>query len=244
MVATVAALCIAMSPPLQRYAGEPPRLRVPQPQIAMVAASAAGFAPPGWQVERAILGDLNRDKRPDLVVVLKGADPNCVMPTDAADGSINTNPRLVLVAFASKAGFALQSTSARIIPRIDDPYLDDPLNLDALAIRNGVLQLGLTFFRSMGGWTTYSSKFSFRWDGRRLALIGFDREAVRRNSGETETLSVNFVTGRAKQLTGSIGDDGNGGNGAARWRRLAAGQRASLETIGNGLAYQPKLAAP
>jgi hypothetical protein len=235
MVAAVA-LCIALSQP---YAGDLPALRAPMPKILSMAASAAGFAPPGWTVEHAVRGDLDRDGKPDLVVVLKGVDPRCIVRTENAAGTMDTNPRLLLVAFARKPGFALAGANAKVIPRIDDPYMDDPFNADALVIRNGALRLGLTFWRSMGGWTTYTSTLSFRWDGRRFALIGYDRETLKRNSGETETISVNFVTGRAKRTTGSMEDDVAD---STRWKRLPAQKAPDLASIGDGLAYEPKLA--
>ncbi len=189
-------------------------------------------------VEQAIRGDLDRDGRPDLVVVLRGKDPKCIVETENAAGSMDTNPRILLVAFARNAGFALQTANAKVIPRIDDPYMDDPLNADALAIRNGTLRLGLTYWRSMGGWTTYTSTLAFRWDSRRFALIGYDRETLKRNSGETETVSVNFVTGRAKIVTGSMEDDIED---SASWKRLPAQKPPTLDAIGDGLAFEPRL---
>ena len=238
MITAVAAICIAASGPPAPYEGEPPGLIAPKPKLPASAASAAGFAPRGWKVERAITGDLNRDGRPDLAVILKGTDPKCVVPTENAGGSPDTNPRLLLVAFAGKAGFTLQLANATVIPRTDDPYMDDPLNLDDFAIRGGVLRLALNFWRSMGGWTTYSSTLSFRWDGQRFPLIGFDRETLRRNSGETETLSVNYLTGRTVIAKGSIEDDARG---TSRQQRIPVQKTASLETFGNGLDYEPKL---
>lgn len=241
MIAAAAAICVAASQPAESYAGEPPSLRAARPDLPAFAASAAGFAPSGWKMERAIKGDLNRDGRPDLVVILHGADLDCIVPTDDAAGSIDTNPRVVAVAFAAKAGYALQLANAAVIPRIDDPYMDDPLNLDACGISGGVLRLGLTFWRSMGGWTTYSSTLSFRWDGRQFPLIGFDRETLKRNSGATETLSVNFVTRQVKIVTGSMEDDVDD---TTRRHRIPAQTAGSLETIGDGLAYEPILTRP
>jgi hypothetical protein len=89
----------------------------------------------------------------------------------------------------------------------------------------------------MGGWTTYTSTLSFRWNGRRLRLIGFDRESLQRNSGETETISANYLTGRARITTGSMEDDVQD---RTRWRQLAP-RADSLETIGDGLGFEPTL---
>jgi hypothetical protein len=236
MVPVIAAICIAAVYPAGRYDGEPPALRVPAPKIPLRAASAAGFAPRGWSVEKAIKGDLNRDGRPDLAVILKGGDANCIVQPDGAPEPMDTNPRLVLIAFGTKTGFSLQLVNPRVIPRIDDPHMDDPLNLDAFKIRQDVLRLGLTSWRSMGGWTTFSSTFSFRWDGSRMRMIGFDRDTTHRNSGETETLSVNFVTGTVRAATRSIEGDRVGTG-----RSLRIPQKLeALETMEDGLGYEPK----
>lgn len=235
---TAAAICIALAQPSAPYAGEPPRLRLPKPMIPASARSAAGFAPAGWKVEQAIKGDLNRDGRPDLAVILRGVDPDCVVKTEGVASSIDTNPRVLLVAFAGRSGFELRSANAAVIPRMDDPAMDDPLTPDAFAIRAGVLRLGLTYWRSMGGWTSFSSTLSFRWDGRRLALIGFDRETLRRNSGETETLSVNFLTWQAEIVTGSMEDDVDD---IRRKVRIPDQNPVYLDAIGDGLEYEPRL---
>ena len=43
---------------------------VPAAQIPAVSATAAGFAPPGWRVEKRVVGHLDGDGRKDLAVVL------------------------------------------------------------------------------------------------------------------------------------------------------------------------------
>lgn len=104
-------------------------------------------------------------------------------------------------------------------------------------IRAGAMRLGLTYWRSMGGWTTFSSTLSFRWDGAHLRLIGFDRESLQCNSGETEMLSVNFLTRRAKTVKGSMQDEVVD---RTTWHRVT-GQGETLEMIGDGLAFEPQL---
>ncbi|WP_305172792.1 hypothetical protein [Sphingomonas aurea] len=179
-------------------------------------------------------GDLNRDGKPDIAAVLKGADPNCIVHIEGISTPLDTNPRVLLVAFGQAGGYRLQLANAAVIPRIDDRYMDDPFAPDALTIRGDVLRLGLSYWRSMGGWTTYTSTLAFRWDGARFRLIGFDKEALQRNSGETETLSANFVTARVKIVTGSMEDDVAS---KTRWQRTKQ-VPASLETIGDGLAFE------
>ena len=230
MLAAAAAICVALAKP---YDGDAPALLAPKLSMPAFASTAAAFVPEGWRVDRELRGDLNRDGRVDLVAVLKGNDPRCVVQIDDRSEPLDTNPRMLLVAFGSEAGFRLLLANSAVIPRVEDPYMDDPLN--DLAIRGGVLRLGLSSWRSMGGWTTFSSTLSFRWDGRRMRLIGFDRETLQRNTGETETLSVNYSTGRARVVIGSMQDDVAD---STRWRQVAAAG-VTLETIGDGMALEP-----
>lgn len=231
-----AAICIALTQP---YAGEPPALRAAAPAIPATAFSAEGFAPPGWEVVSSAEGDLDFDGHSDLAVILKGTDPGCIVDTGNAGEPLDTNPRVLLVAFARPEHFVLQVTNAAIIPRKDDPYMDDPLTPDAFTIKNGVLRLGLTYWRSMGGWTTYSTTLSFRWDEHAFPLIGYDRQTVNRASGETETVSVNYPARRAFTAKGSIEDDKPG---PKRWQRILPHKPETLASIGDGLDFEPKLA--
>jgi hypothetical protein len=236
MVPLIADICIAAVQPTAEYKGEIPTLRKPAPVFPAQAASAAGFAPRGWKVEKAVKGDLNRDGRADLALILKGADTNCILQPDGKPEPIDTNPRVVLVAFGTNAGFVRQVVGSKVIPRIDDPYMDDPLNPDTFAIRQNVLRMGLSYWRSMGGWTTFSSTFSFRWDGKRMRLIGFDKDTTQRNSGQTEQLSVNLVSGFVKATKGSIEDDSVR---TVSLKRIPQKPEA-LDTMDDGLGYEPK----
>ncbi len=235
MTPVAAAICAVLTSTAAD--GEPPALRSEKPRFAATARSAAAFVPPGWSLERVVQGDLNRDGRPDLAAIVKGADPHCIVHIDGIAEPLDTNPRVLIVAFGQAGGYRLQLANSAVIPRLDDRYMDDPLNPDAFVIRGDILRLGLGFWRSMGGWTIYTSTLSFRWDGRRLRLIGFDRGSLQRNSGETETISANYLTGRARITTGSMEDDVQE---RTRWRPLVP-RTDSLETIGDGLGFEPTL---
>ncbi|WP_380785028.1 hypothetical protein [Sphingomonas sp. R86521] len=230
-----AAICAATAPaaasddPLEIPAMTMPAL----PKPGRVAASAAGFAPAGWKVERSVRADLNSDGHGDLVAVLRGADAHCVVGADRGGGPLNTNPRVLIVAFGGAAGYSLRVVNAAVIPRLEDPYSDDPFD-DGLAVRGGVIRLTLGVWRSMGGWGTSTNTLSFRWDGARFALIGFDRDYTHRGSGETEVFSANYLTRRAKVTTGTIEDEGPG---KVRWKTLPARALPTLDTIGDGLEF-------
>ena len=234
MLALAATICLAGAKP----APDAPDW-VPAAVTASLPRSApalSGLAPRGWRIEQAVRGDLNHDGRIDVVAILKGDDPACRVRPPSGTESIDTNPRIVVIAFGTAHGYALELVNAAVIPRRDDPYMDDPIEECGrgcgLALHGDVVRLGVRNFRSAGGWTTNINTLSFRWDGRRFALIGFDRETIQRNSGETETLSANFITGRMSIAKGSIENDRPG---RPYWSRIPPRPPESLETIGDAL---------
>lgn len=235
MTPLAAAICTATAPVAAEAPPDVPG--VVWPTLPQNAASARGFAPQGWRVEKAVVADLNGVGAPDLVAVLKGDDPACRIARDSGQ-TLDTNPRLLLVARAAPGGgYRLALANRQVIMRVDDPYMDDPLDpATGLAVANRVITLKLTYFRSAGGWTTWGTTLRFRWDGQRFATIGADRNEVRRNSGETEDVSANYLTRRLRLDTGSIEDDV-----ATRTRWLPLTKRASsLEAIGDALLFDPR----
>ena len=60
-------------------------LRIPPvdyPVLPASATSAAGFVPAGWRIEQQLSGDLNGDRRDDLVLVLRQQDPRNIVEHD------------------------------------------------------------------------------------------------------------------------------------------------------------------
>ena len=80
-----------------------------------------------------------------------------------------------------------------------------------------------------------TTAFTFRWQDDAFALIGYDQNSVMRNSGQTESVSVNFSTGRVKRSEGSIEDDKD----SVHWEPLHSRRRWTLQTIGDGWAFDP-----
>ncbi|MEA9772890.1 hypothetical protein VDF71_16730 [Xanthomonas campestris pv. raphani] len=56
--------------------------QVRYPQIAAHAAAVEGLVPTGWRVEQRLQGDLDRDGRNDVVLVLKMTDAANVLQVD------------------------------------------------------------------------------------------------------------------------------------------------------------------
>lgn len=209
------------------------------PPLPATAHSADGFVPTGWRIEQRLEGDLNGDRRADLVLVLRQQDPRNVVEHDGLGISpLDSNPRLLAVAWAQPAGgYVLAAQNHTLIPRHEYPTQSDVFEDGAggVALVRGTLQVGLYFFASAGSWSTGSARFTFRWQDNAFALIGYDRASMMRNSGQTESLSINYATGKQRRAHGSIDNDRE----QVRWAPLASPRRWTLDSVGDGAAFDP-----
>lgn len=154
------AMCLAASQP-SLADGDVPIL-ASMPTLPATASSASGFAPVGWMVEQSAEGDLDRDGRPDLVAVLKGADAKCIVRTARTAEALDINPRLLLVAFGRASGYGRHLVNARIISRLNSSDMGDPLEAGGLSIGHGTIGLQLSNWRAASGWATDGRTLTFR----------------------------------------------------------------------------------
>lgn len=213
---------------------EPPP--VSYPAMSRKAATLAGFVPKGWRLEAKAEGDLNRDKLADAALVLRMDDPrNRIAPQWDPQQRFDTNPRMLVVAFARRSGgYALAAADHKLIPRLENQNQDDPF--DEVSIRGGTLNVKMHLFMSAGGWQMGGSAYTFRWQDGGFKLIGFDRDSAMRNSGETREISINFLTGRKELKYGNIGSDKQ----MTRTTRIARKPLIDLTQIGDGLMFDPE----
>ena len=206
------------------------------PALPAQAADAAGFVPGGWMLESQVEGDLDQDGRADLVLVLRQQDPRNVIEHEGFGPSpYDSNPRILAIAWSRPSGYVLAAQDHALIPRPENPVLSDPLEDGGISIQRCTLKVALFSFASAGSWSMGTTAFTFRWQDGAFTLIGYDRDSVMRNSGHTESLSVNFSTRKVKQVEGSIESDTD----RARWQPLRSSRRWTLETVGDGWAFDP-----
>lgn len=214
-------------------------LRIPDavyPPLPPRFADVAAVTPRGWRVEHAVDGDLNGDRRADLVLVLHQQDSaNLIRHDGFGEDPLDANPRIFAVGFARDGGYDLVVQNHTLVPRRVEPNLTDPLEQPP-EIRDGVLSVPLHFFASVGGWTMFNSTARFRWQDGAFRLIGHDYSEVARNTGETVDRSVNFLTRRVSTVRSSIDRDEDP---PAVWTRLPPGPLLTIAEVGDGLAFNP-----
>lgn len=230
---------------LTALAASAQELRIPPvdyPVLPARATTADGFLPSGWRIEEELSGDLNGDQRDDLVLVLRQQDPRNIVEHDGFGISpLDSNPRMLAIAFAGPAGgYTLAAQNHTLITRHEAPNLSDVFeDGPGVSIVRGTLRTTLFFFSNAGSWSTGSASFTFRWQDGAFALIGYDNSSMMRNSGHTESLSINYATRRVRYTEGSIDSDED----SVRWETLTSPRRWTLDTVGDGSAFQPLEAA-
>ena len=208
---------------------------VTYPAIAKTAVTPAAFVPQGWKQVRLAEGDLNRDGKPDFAMVMRmDSDANRIAPSWDPESRYDTNPWMLIAAFNTGAGYELKLADHRLIPRHENPNADE--EFDEIKVANGTLKVVIHLFLSAGGWEMGGRAFTFRWQDGGFKLIGYDRDSVRRNSGETEEVSINFLTGHKEVKTGNIGSDQD----QTRSIRMRKAPLVDLTQIGDGLMFEPE----
>lgn len=228
-------IMLMAAPAAAQYPGDQLIPPVKYPAVAKVAASPEGLVPKGWKLEAKATGDLNRDKLPDAALVLHMDDAaNRIAPSWDDTIRYDTNPRMLIVAFGRKdGGYELAAADRKLIPRLENPNQDEPF--DEVKIVNGTLRVKMHLFLSAGGWRMGGSAYTFRWHDGGFKLIGFDRDDVMRNTGDTEEVSINYLTGMKELKTGNIGTSDE----KKRTVRIPRKPLIELEDIGDGLYFNP-----
>jgi hypothetical protein len=215
---------------------------VEYPDLPATAASAEAFVPQGWRLEIAKHGDLNTDKQDDLMMVLQMQQASNIVQNDGLGmKEFDTNPRMLVVAFADGEGFRLALEDHALIPRPDSPVMDDYLEGDdAVTVRRGAFTVNLHSWASAGSWYTSDTTFTFRFQDGCFRLIGYDRAESHRASGETTTTSVNYAAGKATVGLSNFSSDAPPKTHAVAVKRSVL---PCLQDIGNGFEFDPGVAS-
>ncbi|WP_152568763.1 hypothetical protein [Microvirga sp. BSC39] len=177
-----------------------------------------------------------------MVLVLRQNNPANLIENFEGFGEkpFDTNPRILAIAFRERLSgrFSLQLQNHTLIPRRTEPAADDPFDKDiGIAVVRDGFQVRLNWWMSAGGWETFRTTHTFRHRSGHFELIGYDRETTHRGSGDTTSLSINYLTRKVKRTTGHISRDAD----KVRWQTLPQRPVPTLEHIGDGLSFEPEL---
>jgi hypothetical protein len=160
--------------------------------------SPDAFIPAGYSLlpDGQATGDLNRDGRPDVALVLGSKRENgAAVDTEAANEEAHEAPaRYLVVLFGTPVGFALaEQTSLAVLRQDDGGAFGDPFA--GIDIAKGVLSIS----HYGGSSWRWSLTDKFRYQSNSFYLIGETRLSYQNNTdcaqGNWEMLDTNFVTG-------------------------------------------------
>lgn len=210
---------------------------VTYPSIAATAAEPKGFVPKGWTAITEVKGDLNKDGKDDVVLLLRDRDPkNVVKDETAEDGKFDTNPWMIVVGFADGAGYRLALANHSLIGRPGNPGQEDPMSEGGgISIDHGSLVVGFYYFMSAGGPDSGFWSYRFRPEKDRFRLIGYEADKEDRLGNNQTTISINYLTGKV-----IVTKDGNDYKSPKKTlTTLKSRAPVMMEDVGDGLVFEP-----
>jgi hypothetical protein len=208
--------------------------RADYPSISQTGNDISNFVPTNWKVLGKTQGDLNGDKLPDIVVVVKGNSKKFITSNKELNVTdFDTNPRMLLILFkaAKSGGYTLAERNCNFIPIPDQPTMDEPFQ--DVSIKSGILQLDFIWFTGIGG-TTFNSSYKFRYQNNQFALIGADTCNTDRNAGNVSTHSFNFLTKKVKVAKGTTDNDSD----KIQWKTIGIQKLKNLDDFKKLYAWE------
>lgn len=204
--------------------------------VPATGKSVNDFVPKNWKIIKQVQGDLNKDRKEDVVLVIEENNPENIIKNEGLGSSeLNLNPRTLLIIFKTQNGYELKEMNKTFIPKENDeesPCLMDPLVEGDIQINKGVLLLSLNYWLSCGSWSTGTDTYTFRFQKNEFELIGFDTFSFARNSGEIHEVSVNFSTRKMSITTGgNMFEDADESEEKTEWKTFKLDKLQNLKTL-------------
>jgi hypothetical protein len=198
------------------------------PTIDQYGKDISSFIPLGWTLLDSTRGDLNNDNLTDIALVIQHKDSVSITKKEFEyEDTVLTQPRILIIAFynsTTKRYELIEQNNTFIlnhdIPNREDPYHD-------ISINTGILKIDFHIFMNMGGWGMSENTYKFRYQGNDFVLIGADYYYAKRNTGETENRSYNFLTKKVKIEKGNLSSDKQN----VKWRKFELPTLKTLKTF-------------
>lgn len=177
------------------------------PAFAAPPGLFANWVPNGWKIIAQKTGDLNRDGMDDVVLVAEETNPANFKKNPEALGPqiLNLNPRRLIILLNTPNGLKEVLSRDDLLPSQNEENmacLDDPLEAGGVSIDRWNLVVKLQTWLSCGSYGVTNEKFTFRAEGNRFRLIGYDHSEFSRSTGEQSEFSINYLTGKKKIIEG------------------------------------------
>lgn len=166
--------------------------------------------PKNWILISKAEGDLNNDGYNDLAFVIQSTYKRNIYKNKRELGSktIDLNPRIFAIYFKDPISgkYNLRIQKNRFILIKDSPIMEEPFE-DIKINNKGVLIIYFNIWYNAGSWSTVRHIYKFKFYNNKFKLIGYDRNELIRNTGETTDYSYNFLTNKMKISKGNVSND-------------------------------------
>ena len=177
----------------------------PQTILFKAVATESEIFPANCDTMGVVWGDLNQDGIKDVVVV---ATPRIAENMQVRDDGYeyNFNSPVMGIYFGSKDGkLNLYKEYENTIPGVeDDSYF---IELETDISDQGVLSLNIRYYYTAGSTNTEYNIFRYRYQDNDFYLIGKDTGALYRPSGESEEVSINYLTHKKQTVVSNAIDE-------------------------------------
>lgn len=184
---------------------------------------AEDFIPEGYVLFKKVLGDLNKDKQEDCILIIKGTNKDNIV-LNGLEEKVDRNRRGIIILLKKQDGYKVITEKLDCFSSENEDggvYFPPELIIE---ITKGNLCIHYAHGR-YGFW-----RYTFRYQQSDFKLIGYDES----NGGTviTSELSINFLT-KKKLLKENINENAKGGEEVFKesWFKIEINSLLSLSVI-------------
>lgn len=139
-----------------------------------------------------ILGDLNKDGLIDEVLIETPRNKANMVIRESDGYEYNFNQPVMSISFSNGQGYKLFKKYNNVIPHPESEA--ECVDLHVSITEKGVLKINYSLFMSMGSYGTSEHTYLYRYQNGDFYLIGEEYTNGSRNTGDTEKVSINYLT--------------------------------------------------